>query len=80
MSKYHVSGLVLGEGDNAMFSVYELETHGDTREELLANATVSETDQDGGEMGCWGHDDFDCPEMIERAVDRLMAGEKELAS
>ena len=36
--------------DEAPWRSFSLQTDGDTLEELIANASISETDQDGGEI------------------------------
>jgi hypothetical protein len=33
---------------------YSLSAHGDTLDELVESATISEVDQDGGELRCYG--------------------------
>jgi hypothetical protein len=43
--------------DNGPWRSYELQTHGDTRLELIENVTIAEVDQDGGELDCYGFDD-----------------------
>lgn len=35
---------------------YSLDTYGETFEEMMYNATISEVDQDGGELRCYGID------------------------
>lgn len=49
---------------------YHLETAGDSLEELIQNATVSEVDQDGGELDCYGLDD--CSSQVEKVCLELI--------
>ncbi len=46
---------------------FHLDTHGETKEELLANATISEVDQDGGELHCYGTEDC-CAEVYDAVL------------
>jgi hypothetical protein len=47
---------------------FDLTTHGETLEEMRANAAISEVDQDGGELCTYGLEE--CSSDVERAVER----------
>jgi hypothetical protein len=48
--------------DSGRFRSYQLYAEGRTLEALYESATISEVDQDGGEIRCWGFDDVYCNE------------------
>ena len=43
--------------DSGPWRSYELSTYGNTVQELIDNATISEIDQNGGEITCYGYGD-----------------------
>jgi len=45
---------------------YSLVTFGDTKDQLIENASISETDQDGGEIATYGLED--APREVDDAV------------
>lgn len=49
---------------------YHLDTHGDTLSECLVNATISEIDQDGGELDCYDID-YASSEVYRAVVDAI---------
>ncbi len=55
--KYEMNGDVGVEYENeGQWRSYDIEAYGDTEEEFFNNATISEVDQDGGEITCYGLD------------------------
>lgn len=58
---------------------YRMDSYGDTREELIANATIAEVDQDGGELDCYGLADApnDVYERCEQIIDQEIESEQE---
>lgn len=48
-----INDIGLDYQDAGQWRSYSLETSGDTYAELIHNATISETDQDGGEIDCY---------------------------
>jgi len=51
---------------------YHLNTFGTTQEELRENATISEIDQDGGELNCYGLEE--ARNDVEKAVEGIIKG------
>jgi hypothetical protein len=43
--------------DEGQWRSWELDTQGASMAELIANATIAEIDQDGGELNCYGLED-----------------------
>lgn len=71
MGHYHFyiqEDLGIDYQDAGPWRSYELVTYGDDKEQLLANATIAEIDQDGGEL--------DCYELCEAISDVAVAVEK----
>lgn len=65
--------------DSGPWRSYQLTASGNTFEELLEDATISEVDQDGGELNCYGLDDADTEverETIKLIKDIMNAGSK----
>ena len=56
--------------DRGIWYSIELDTYGETREELLENATISYVDQDGGELDTMGIDDYQ--EIVENIIDETL--------
>lgn len=50
---------------------YEISFYGDTLEECLEEATITEIDQDGGELDCYGyeHAPFDAEKFIKEKIE-----------
>lgn len=59
--------------DSGRWRSYQLETAGDTLEELVQNATVSEIDQDGGDLNTYSLDEA-CTE-VEQACLKIIHSE-----
>lgn len=59
MSKIQIDGYDLDVEwrDSGKWRSYELTTHGDTVQQAIDNAAISEVDQDGGEIDTYGFDD-----------------------
>lgn len=55
----HIEGVDLGIEwqDAGPWRNYEIQAHGSTYAELIEDATISEIDQDGGELNCYGIND-----------------------
>lgn len=51
LCEYGCENVDLGPGDRHYFTNYELTAYGNSYAELLVNATITEIDQDGGEVG-----------------------------
>lgn len=71
--KYSIEGLDVGIGDRNYFTNFELDASGDNLQELIASATVSEIDQDGGEIDCIGLDDV--PKDVFRVIMQALNNE-----
>lgn len=56
--------------DCGVWRSYQLETYGDTMEELWDNAVIAEIDQDGGELDCYGMGE--APSDVYEAADKLI--------
>jgi hypothetical protein len=64
--------------DEGRWRSYDLETEGETLEELLANAVYWQIDQDGGSLGEVEADDDHAVDYITKEFNRIMA-ERSLA-
>lgn len=87
--KYRVSidtDLGIDWADSGPWRSFQLMASGDTREELLEDATIFYIDQDGGELGSCGyeHSDNETQEAVEREIDHALGlallKEKEVAA
>lgn len=56
--------------DSGPWRSYDLNTHGTNYDELLANATIAEIDQDGGDLACYGYDG--CSNEVAIAVEEAI--------
>lgn len=75
--KYRISGeLGIDFQDEGRWRSYELDAYGDTFEDLLDSAHISEVDQDGGVIDCYGIDDVPNNEIYDAVI---KAAEWELA-
>ena len=71
-AKYYFYGDIgLDYRDSGRWRSYELDTCGDTLDELRENATIAEVDQDGGEINCYGYLDIPNNE-VENAFERIV--------
>lgn len=61
--------------DEGRWRSYALAARGNTLEELMKDATISEIDQDGGEIRCYGLDDASGP--VSDAVEEVLRGRVE---
>lgn len=68
-TKYNISYCDLGVPfqDSGAFRSYELSASGDSLGELIEDATISEIDQDGGELNTYGY--AECSTNVLSAVD-----------
>lgn len=64
------TGLGIMYQDEGPWRSYELVASGTTLEELIEDATISEVDQDGGELACYGLDN--CGGEIERVAVKII--------
>ena len=57
---------------------YGLESSGETIEELINNATIYETDQDGGELDCYSINDAESNvhKAAKACLDKLIEGDE----
>lgn len=77
--KYHIdTDLGIMYQDEGPWRSYELVTSGSTKEELLEDATISEVDQDGGELACYSFDDAgnQVSEAVLREIESAMKENK----
>lgn len=70
MIDINIDDLGIEYHDSGLWRSYGFETHGETMEELWDNATVFETDQDGGELDCYGAGEAatDVYEAVEKII------------
>ena len=69
--KYYIEeDLGIDYRDAGPWRSYELTAGGDTQAELIEDATISETDQDGGELDCYGFED--ASNEVQEAVLKLI--------
>lgn len=68
MKKYNINDEDLGVNyqDSGPWRSYSLDAHGDSASEMVEEATISETDQDGGTLDCYGI--ADCSKLVEERV------------
>lgn len=64
--------------DSGRWRSYELDTHGNSMDECEENASVSETDQDGGEIDIYSLKDASS-EVFDRAIEMITAELKAFA-
>ena len=58
VNTYHIDeNLEIDFQDCGQWRSYHIYTQGDTLQELIEDATISEIDQDGGELDCYGIED-----------------------
>lgn len=70
MINIDISDLGVEYRDCGPWRSYGLETYGATFEELWDNAVVYETDQDGGELDCYGAGE--APHDVYKAVEAII--------
>jgi hypothetical protein len=68
--KYGIDSEYLYEGDRNYFTSYELTAYGNSLEELIKDASVSEIDQDGGEINTTSIED--CSSKIRDQVLQML--------
>lgn len=63
--------------DSGVWRSYRLTSNGECSDELLANATVEELDQDGGSLNCYGYEDAsgEVATAVEKAIDHALGVE-----
>ncbi len=74
--KYEMTGDVgISYADCGPWRSYDIDGAGDTIEEFFENAVISEVDQDGGELDCYGLED--APNEVINAVESYLGIKRE---
>lgn len=77
--KYHIdTDLGIMYQDSGPWRSYELNASGSTKEELLEDATISEMDQDGDSLACYGFGESnnEVSEAVLREIDSAIGDTK----